>query len=84
MLEQVLKILKNLYAQQVLLGKISTVGELSKECKIPYSTTKRRLIMAEKSGLVEWELVDYKSTGKRVFWLTEKGLDWVSNCKELL
>lgn len=84
MLAQVMLILKKLYAVQVLSGENCTVGELSRMSKIPYSTVKRRLRMAKNSDLICEELVSYKTTGKRVFWLTEKGLSWVECSKELL
>lgn len=84
MLAQVMRILKVLYAHQILMGQNCTVGELSRLTKIPYSTVQRRLQMAEKSELVEQEVVGYKSTGKRVFWLNDKGLSWVECSKELL
>lgn len=84
MLQRLARILKTLYAHQVLLGQNCTVGELEKELGIPYSSVKRILEKAENSRLVENQVLPYKSTGKRVFQLTEKGLDWVSCCKELL
>lgn len=84
MLAQVVKILKTLYVHQVLMGQNCTVGELAKATKIPYSTVRRRLEMASKSKLVECDVVSYKSTGKRVFWLSESGLSWVADTKELM
>jgi len=83
MLAQVARILKQLYARQILLGQNMTVGELAKELKMSYSTVKRRLLMAEKSGLIVQELLPYKATGKRVFWLSEDGLNWVACYKEM-
>ena len=84
MLQRLARILKTLYAHQILLGQNCTIGELEKELKIPYSSVKRILERAENSDLVMNQVVPYKSTGKRVFQLTEKGANWVSCCKELL
>lgn len=83
MLEQVARILKQVYAQQILLGQNMTVGEIAKELKMSYSTVKRRLLLAEKSNLVVSEILPYKATGKRVFWLSEDGLNWVSCYREM-
>jgi hypothetical protein len=83
MLAQVLRLLKHIYAVQVLTGENVTVGELERATKIPYSTIKRRLAQAEKSDLICYEVVSYKSTGKRVFWLSDKGMNFVECSKEL-
>lgn len=83
MLAQVVRILKQAYAVQVLTGQHLTVGELSRYTKIAPSTVRRRLQMARKSRLVDSEYVGYKSTGKQVFWLTEEGMSFVECAKEL-
>lgn len=83
MLAKVMRVLKLLYAHQVLMGENCTVGELSRGTKIPYTTVKRMLEKAEKSQLVEGLVFPYKSTGKRVYSLTPAGLNWVECSKEL-
>ena len=60
-----------------------TIGQLSEKTKIPYSTLRRFLTTAENSNLVDCELQPYKSTGRRVFWLNEQGVEWLASWIEL-
>lgn len=64
-------------------GRSVSVGEVSRYNKIPYSTLRRILTKAEKNGLVRSELVDYKKTGKIVFWVTDKGEEFLKQFREL-
>lgn len=83
MLAQVLRILKSIYLAQAGMGQNSTIGEISRSTKIPYSTVKRRLDQAYNSGYVQCEIVSYKTTGKWVFWLTDEGKDFIACSKEM-
>lgn len=78
MLHRVMVVLKALYRRTIFFLDPITIGELVRSTGLPYSTIRRRLETAQNSGLVESEIRAYKTTGKRVFWLTEKGLEWVS------
>lgn len=83
MLASLARILKSIYATQILMGQNVTVGEVSRATKIPYSTVKRRLEMAEKNKLICSDVLPYKTTGKRVFWLSEDGVNWVACWQEM-
>lgn len=63
--------------------QVATVGEIAKRAKMPYSSVRRYLQIARNSGLIDCEFLDYKATGKRVFWLTRKGIDWLNGYREL-
>lgn len=78
MLHRVMVVLKALYRRTIFFLDPITIGELVRSTGLPYSTVRRRLETAQNSELVDSEIRPYKSTGKRVFWLTEKGMDWVS------
>lgn len=65
-------------------GEHPTVGQVAKASKAPYSTVKRYLEKAEKLNLVESGKVEYKTTGKRVYTLTERGHEFLSQFRELL
>lgn len=83
MLHKLERILKAIYTPQALMGQNSTIGEVEKTTKIPYSTIRRYLDKAIRLGLVETEYHDYKATGKHVFWLSEKGQSFIAQFKEL-
>lgn len=84
MLHKVMLSLKSLYRLQMLSLEPQTVGELARESKIPYTSLKRNLSRAMNSELVDCELRPYKRTGKYVYWLTDKGIDWVKDYRELI
>jgi len=83
MFEKVLKALMAVYATDAIAGCSPTVGELAKACKTSYSTMRRTLIFAEKVQLVEARTVDYKTTGKYLFSLTDQGRVFVLSNLEL-
>lgn len=83
MLHKVMLVLKATLARTIFLLDPITVGEVSRSTKIPYTSVRRYLEIAERSELVESEIRPYKATGKRVYWLTEKGIVWVNGYREL-
>lgn len=83
MLHKVMIVLRAMRALYFKIWRKMSIGEISRAAKIPYSTTRRLLDKAFNSDLVDCEIVDYKSTGKRVFWLTDKGIDWLASYREL-
>lgn len=64
-------------------GENPTIGQVSRYSHKPYSTVKRYLEKAEKLGLVESGKVEYKTTGKTVYALTEKGIEFLKSYREL-
>lgn len=67
-----------------LLGYAPSVGEFSKGGKASKSTNRRRLMKAEKLGLVVSHDVEYKKTGVKLYSLTEKGYEFLEKWGELL
>lgn len=53
----------------------ATIGETAKDAELPKSTVRRHLETLAKEGYLTCEIVSYKSTGKRVYFVTEKGLE---------
>ena len=84
MLHKIMAILKTMRNHIVFSFAPMTVGELARWSKKPYSTVKRALEKAEASGLVEKEFRPYKSTGQWVYWITEKGFDWLADYREIV
>lgn len=83
MLHKVMWILKVMRSHTILSLEPMTIGELSRISKKPYSSVRRWLEIALNSELVEFDERPYKATGKRVFWITEKGFDWLEGYREL-
>lgn len=83
MLHKVMVVLKTLQAQQIVSGEKVTIGEISRMSKIPKTTVRRLLGIAENSNLVDCETVNYKSTGKRVFWITATGGQWLDGYRSM-
>lgn len=83
MLHKVMLTLRALRTLQFETLQKVTVGEISKRSRMSYSSVRRYLQTALNSELVDCEMQDYKKTGKRVFWLTEKGIDWLIGYREL-
>jgi DNA-binding transcriptional ArsR family regulator len=76
-------VLKSLYARTIFFLDPVTAGELVRSTKMSYSSVRRYLEIARNSGLIDSEVHPYKATGKHVYWLTEKGIEWVSGYREL-
>jgi hypothetical protein len=81
MLHKIMVILAKMRAYYVQRLQPVTIGELARFANKPYSSVKRWLEIAENSGLIESDIRPYKSTGKRVFWLTDKGFVWLDGYK---
>jgi len=77
MLHKVMKVIKAMMLLYVISPEKMTVGEIARWTHLPYSSVKRYLEIARNSELVECEKVAYKTTGKYVYWTTEKGLAWL-------
>ena len=84
MLHKVMRVLKSMLLLYTISPQKMTAGELQHWLGLSYSSVRRYLEIAQNSGLVDSELMPYKSTGKHVFWITEKGLEWVHSYRELI
>jgi len=54
-------------------GGQATIGEVEKRINLSRSTIRRHLEALVSDGCLNCEIVEYKSTGKRVYMLTAKG-----------
>lgn len=57
----------------------ATIGEVAKSSKYSKSTVRRLLQQLCNWGYVSSDKVDYKSTGKNVYWMTDEGRIWLSD-----
>lgn len=62
-----------------LFGYAPSVGQFSKGDKKSKSTNRRRLMKAEKLGLVVGHKVEYKKTGVWLYSLTDKGYEFLES-----
>lgn len=82
-LQKIMRVLKAMSLLYAISPQKMTAGEVSKWTGLPYASVRRYLQCAQNSELVDSELTDYKSTGKHVFWMTGKGLDWLQGYREM-
>ena len=61
-----------------------TVGEVARWSNMNKATTKRHLEKAIEFGMMQKVDEPYKSTGRAIYSLTKKGLDFVARSDELL
>lgn len=64
--------------------RLISLGELSRVCDISKSTLRRHLIKMGELGLVHTEYQEYKSTGRRMYELSNAGLNWFHSQKGIL
>lgn len=83
MVTKTLFTLKAISLHNVFNDRAATVGEIAKRTGYSKSTARRTLQKLETWGYVRCELQDYKSTGKRVYWLTADGIDWLKNYRSM-
>lgn len=62
----------------------ATIGEVSKRIGYSKSTTRRVLIQLVNWGYLSFEMEEYKSTGRRVYNMTEEGYIWLADYRELI
>jgi len=84
MLHRMILIIKALSVFSVVGESRVTAGMLSDYTKIPYSTVRRTLDVMQTRGLVKQSFSLYKSTGKWVFSVTQKGSELMLSQLEML
>jgi len=75
MLHKIVQIIKALAVFRLAGESEITRGKIAKYTGYSYSSVKRAIEIAKHRGLMSEEIAEYKSTGKYVFAVTQKGHD---------
>lgn len=73
-----LAVLFTVRALRWMTGEMCTIGEVAKRINLSKSTTRRLMIELTNQGLLWCDYVPYKSTGVRLYKLTDEGHIYLS------
>lgn len=76
-------VLKAVRLYEVFEDRPATIGEVAKRTGYSKSTVRRILTQVANWGLLKCAKIEYKSTGKRVYWTTDEGRIWLSDYRGL-
>jgi hypothetical protein len=83
MFTRLCKIMRVLYTAQQAGADSLTIGQVANLAKLPKTTARDTLLLAEKEGLLQSVFEPYKSTGRWFFRTTSSGQEFALSVREL-